>query len=239
MKTLMRLGEKRNGSLTALAALVMVWMLAVVTQPALAQDAKLDLSNLDKLASKASEVTNVNLEGPMLQMAAEMISKKAQDELLSHPNRNSHKLLEQQAKAQQLSEMLKRLKGIYVRTYEFSKEGQYSHSDVDGLLKQFQSGGWKPMVNVEEKESGETTAIYAMDEGGEAVGLAIVAAEPDELTVVNIVGPIDFSKLGGLGSLGALGSLGSLGADSPKLEHRDSSGDHAGQQKRNNQGDSK
>ena len=239
MKTLMRLGEKRHRLLAALAVLAMLWMFGTGAQPALAQDAKLDLSNLDKLASKAAEVTNVNLEGPMLQMAAEMMAKTAQDRHLNHSNKDPQHVLEQMEQTQRLSEMLKRLKGVYVRTYEFSKEGQYSRSDVDGLLKQFQSGGWKPMVNVEEKKSGETTNIYMMNEGGEAVGMAIVVAEPKELTVVNIVGPIDFSKLGGLGSLGALGNLGSLGADNPKLQHRDSPGDNAGQQKTNNQGDSK
>ena len=71
--------------------------------------------------------------------------------------------------------------------------------------------------------SGETTGIYVMQEGGETVGMAIVAAEPKELTVVNLVGPIDFSQLGSLGSLGALGQLGNLGNignSKPQLQHR-------------------
>lgn len=243
MKTLMRLGAKRIGFPALLAALAMILLLGAGAQPALAQDAKLDLSNLDKLASKATEVTNVNLEGPMIQMAAEMMAKKAQAHVKS-PGSDAavDEWAQKMEKAQQLSEMLKRLKGIYVRTYEFSKTGQYSRSDVEGILKQLQSGGWKPMVNVEEKKSGETTNIYAMDEGGEAVGMAIVVAEPDELTVVNIVGPIDFSMLGGLAGMGnavASGLSGFGAAAAPKLDHRDSSGDHAGQQKPNNQGDSK
>src|SRR5579872_2543734 len=122
MKNLISLGEKRNGLLTALAALAIFWMLAMGAQPALAQDAKLDLSNLDKLASKASEVTNVNLEGPMLQMAAEMMSQTAQDRHLNHSNKDPRHVLEQIEQTRRLSEMLKRLKGVYVRTYEFSKE---------------------------------------------------------------------------------------------------------------------
>lgn len=71
------------------------------------------------------------------------------------------------------------------------------------------------MVNVEEKKSGETTNIYVMNEGGEAVGMAIVAAEPKELTVVNLVGPIDFSQLGSFGKLGKLFAMPGAG-----LQHR-------------------
>lgn len=77
------------------------------------------------------------------------------------------------------------------------------------------------MVHVEEKKSGETTGIYVMEEGGQIVGMAVVAAEPKELTVVNLVGPIDFSQLGNLGNLGGLGNLGAMmGNSKPKLEHR-------------------
>jgi Domain of unknown function (DUF4252) len=175
--------------------------------PPPAQNAKLDLSQLDKLAKKASQVADVNLEGPMLKLAAETMASK-----------------EPKGKAAAVPGMLQQLKGIYVRAFEFSKPGEYSKADLESLLKQVESGGWKPVVNAKEEKSGESAHIYIMEEGGEAVGLVIVAAEPKELAVVNLVGPINFSQLGGLGGLGALGQLGALGGvgnSTPQLQHRD------------------
>jgi hypothetical protein len=68
--------------------------------------------------------------------------------------------------------------------------------------------------------------------------LAIVAAEPKELTIVNLVGPMDLSQLGALGSLGSLVELGGKGGNAgdskPQLQHRGQS-----DQKSNPQGDSK
>jgi len=51
------------------------------------------------------------------------------------------------------------------------------------------------MVNVQNKGDKEIVEIYTMVEANQVTGLAIVAAEPKELTVVNIVGPINLEKL--------------------------------------------
>lgn len=182
----------------ALIILAACLFLTYLPASASAQEAKINLSHLDKLASKASEVVNVNLEGPTLKLAAENMAAKGHT-----------------AKKQATAQMLERLKGVYVRSYEFGQPGEYSREDVENVLKQLRSGGWTSMVNVEEKKSGETTNIYVMNEGGEAVGMAIVAAEPKELTVVNLVGPIDFSELGSIGKFGKLLSMPAAG-----LQHR-------------------
>ena len=141
---------------------------------ALGQSAKLDLSALNKLARKASNVTNVSLGPDAVALAAGHVSGKQQ-------------------------KLLQRLKGIYVRDYEFSKPGEYSRRVVEGILRQLHQAGWKALVNVEEKKTGEVTDIYIMREGGETVGMAILDVEPKELTVVNLVGPMNLAELGGLG----------------------------------------
>ena len=210
MKTLTSGTRKRMDSSVLTLVLLAVCVLVMGAPAALAQNAKLNLSQLDRLAGKASQVANVSLEGPMLKLAAQQMSQKAS-------TAKSEKKLA-------AAGLLERLKGIYVRNFEFAKPGEYTKADLDSVLKQLESGGWKSIVHVEEKKSGETTGIYLMEEGGETVGMAIVAAEPKELTVVNLVGPIDFSQLGGLGSLGALGQLGglagSMGNANPQLQHR-------------------
>ena len=218
MKTLKNFTGTRKCHGRLLSAVLFAGLLAFGSPAAHAQNAKLDLSHLDKLASKASKVTDVNLGGPMLKLAAENLAAKKHGE-----------------KGAAMQGMVQQLKGIYVKSFEFSKPGEYSHADVESVLKQLKSGGWKPVVNVKEEKSGETTNIYVMEEGGEIVGMAVVAAEPQELTVVNLVGPINFSTLGSLGALGQLGSLGGNGGNSkPQLQPRNESG-----QKPDQQGDAK
>jgi Domain of unknown function (DUF4252) len=239
MKTLTNLTGKRSCLGAILSALLLVCLVAFGSTATLAQDARLQLSHLDKLASKASEVTNVNLEGPMLKLAADQMSQSDLESVLNQLDKvHTAKSPEKTAKAFAAANMLRRLKGIYVKVFEFSKPGEYSKSDLESVLNQLDSGGWKAIVHVEQKKSGQTTGVYVMEEGGETVGMAIVAAEPKELTVVNLVGPIDFSQFSGLGSLGALGQLGGLGGSignsKPQLQHRDQS-----DQKPNQRGDSK
>ncbi|MEJ2008898.1 MAG: DUF4252 domain-containing protein [Acidobacteriota bacterium] len=209
MKTLINFMARRKFISALSSALLLACLMAFGGAAAFAQNAKLNLSQLDKLASKASQVTNVDLDGSLLKLASEQMSQKA--------------ATSKSQKKAEVAGFLQRLKGVYVKSFEFEKPGEYTKADLDSVLSQLQSGGWKPIVHVEEKKSGETTGVYLMQEGEEVVGMAVVAAEPKELTVVNLVGPIDFSQLGNLGNLkglGALGGLGNLGNSKSQLQHR-------------------
>ena len=146
-----------------------------------AQNAKLEIDHLNKLADKAAEVVNVNLDGALLQLASKFMSDSRDPE-------------EAAAK-----HMVERLKGIYVKVYEFDKEGEYSQADVEEIRKQLHAPGWQRTVEVRSKRGGENAEIYFMagsGTGADAIqGIAILCAEPKELTVVNIVGPVDLDKL--------------------------------------------
>lgn len=210
MKTLKSSMMKPNYRDALLPTLLAACLMAFTSAAAFAQNAKLELSQLDKLSSKASNVTNVALDGSMLKMAGQQMEEKAAKS--------------SSGKKAFAADLVQKLKGIYVKSFEFDKPGEYTKADLESITRQLESGGWKSIVHVEEKKSGETTGVYVMEEGGETVGMAVVAAEPKELTVVNLVGPIDFSQLGSLGSLGALGQLGGLagtiGSSKPQLQHR-------------------
>ena len=43
-------------------------------------------------------------------------------------------------------QLIQGLQGIYVRSYEFDKEGEYSMEQVESLRKSFQTPEWSPMV---------------------------------------------------------------------------------------------
>ncbi len=142
-----------------------------------------DLKHLDRLAAKASETADVTLDGNLLKLGAKFLSSDDPD----------------QAKVKKL---VASLKGIYVRTFEFENEGEYTEADVASVRKQLQSPGWSRIVGVKSKKDGENAEVYLKTDGPDG-GLAIICANPKELTVVSIVGKIDLDELSELG-----GSLG-------------------------------
>ena len=58
---------------------------------------------------------------------------------------------------------------------------------------------WQRIVGVHSNEDGETVEVYIKTEGKGIGGMAIIASEPKELTLVNLVGTIDLDSLSELG----------------------------------------
>ncbi|MDX2034841.1 MAG: DUF4252 domain-containing protein [Blastocatellia bacterium] len=139
-----------------------------------AQGALLQIKQLDRLAEKAADTVEVNLDKKLLQLAARFLD----------PNKP------QEARVR---ELVGGLDGVYVRVFEFNKPGEYSSADVEGLRAQLQ--GWSKIVGVRSRREGQNVDVHIKYEGERVLGLAIIAANPRELTVVNIVGPIDLEKL--------------------------------------------
>ena len=139
---------------------------------------RVDLSALDKLAERAKESAVVTLDEDKLRMASGFLSSEGD-----------------QAKAKTL---IGNLKGVYVRTFEFDKKGAYDLKDLEPIRAQVKGAGWSQIVSVKGRE--ENVEVYIHSAGGTVAGLTFLAAEADELAVVNIVGPInlnDLTKLGG------------------------------------------
>jgi hypothetical protein len=136
-----------------------------------------------------------------------------------------------QASARQL---IQGLDGIYVRSYEFDKPGEYSPDEVEALRKYFETSEWSPMVRERERKSGETTDVMVKLVNGESHGMFILTAEPKELTIVLILGPIRMDELGALQGLSGLGSLGDVvkngdGKDKDKTKTKDKDKKDGGQ----------
>jgi len=144
----------------------------------LGQGARLNIQ-LDPLAAKASGVVNVNLDKNMLQMGGQSL-------LAGKPGDPDAK------------QLLEGLEGIYVRVFEFADPGAYTPADLDPIRTQLTGPNWVSFVDIIDRAKGENVAVYAYQEGGKMGGMVVLAAEPKELVLVNIVGPIDFAKLGKL-----------------------------------------
>ena len=149
--------------------------------PVLAPAQPLKLDSLEKLAPKATGTVRVTLDSHMLALASRFLSSGDSDDV-------------------QLKQIVQGLKGIYVRSFEFARAGQYSDSDLDAIRKQLNDANWKSIVEVRSKGDSDNADVYVKDEGDHYGGIAIIAAEPKEVTVVHIDGPInmdDLSKLSG------------------------------------------
>jgi|SRR5688572_19759516 len=156
-------------------ACVVLTLLAPIA--ASAQDGRLQLETLDRLAARASEKQEVTIDASMI---ASVIPNLAN------------------AKTEAAKQVLSELKGIFVRNFEFDDPKAYSMDDINTLRKQLAAPGWARIVSSEEKGkdgSWELAEVYFFQQAGKTNGIVIIAAEPGELSVVNIVGPIDFNKL--------------------------------------------
>jgi hypothetical protein len=159
---------------------ITTWFIAVLLLSASvwAQELKMPV-DLDKLAAKASETTEVTLNQHTLQLAAKYMHDEGDAEA---------------------RELVKKLKGIYVRSFEFDSPGQYSQADVESVRAQLKPPVWEKIVGVRSKRNGENTEIYfKADNNNQIGGLVIIAADPKELTIVHIDGPLDPSDLDKLG----------------------------------------
>jgi len=150
------------------------------------------------LGARASEKVDVTLDGNLLQLAARFLSDSKTDEA-------------------QVKKLIAGLKSIYVRTFEFEKEGEYNPADVEAVRAQFRAPGWSRIVSTQGKnENAEVFVLTQKD--GKFAGLAVVSAEPKEVTIVSIAGSIDPAQIGALG--GKFG-IPSLGLEKKKRSGRD------------------
>lgn len=158
---------------------ILLVCVAVLTCSAFGQELKFP-ADLDKLASKATEVVDVTMDKTMLDFASKFLSGKDADEA-------------------QARNLIRNLKGIYVRSFEFDKPGAYSMSDVEAFRSQLKAPVWSRMVEARSKRDNQNVEVFFKMENGAVNGMAIIAAEPTELTLVHIDGPIDPEQLGSLG----------------------------------------
>ena len=151
---------------------------------AMGQSAKLQLDQLDVLANRASDTVDVKLDEHLMQTTAKFFSGKDSDDA-------------------EIRDLIKNVKGIYVKSFSFEKENEYSPAEIESVMSQLRGGGWSKIIGVTSKKDGDNVDVYLLTIGDQINGLAVVSIEPKEFTIVNVVGPIDLEKLSKLeGSFG-------------------------------------
>jgi len=138
------------------------------------------LIDWEKLLPKAVESVNVTLDGTMLGFASKALSPDKPGEA-------------------GVKKMLGGLKGIYVKSLKFEKEGEYSQADVDKIRSVLRAPEWTPIVDVQSRRGGDNAGVYIKSDGKQILGMVVIAAEPKELTLVEINGSLDPEQLKNLG----------------------------------------
>jgi Domain of unknown function (DUF4252) len=158
----------------AFAVLSAAWAL-----PAAAQTSPMPFPvTLEKqLQARASNYTEVTLDRKMLDFASRFMDK------------------EDDAEGKRI---ISKLNGVYVRTYEFDKPGQYTPEDLEAIRKEILTSEWSPIVKERSKNATDDSDIYMKLVNGEVQGMFILNAEEKELNFVFIDGPIHPEDLSGI-----------------------------------------
>ena len=121
------------------------------------------------LAERAANYTEVSLDKRMLDFASRFMNDKDDAEG---------------------KRIVEKLNGVYVRSYEFDKPGQYTAADVESVRRQFDTPEWTSLVKTRSRNGSDDADIYMKLVNGEVQGMFILSTEPKELTFVYISGPI-------------------------------------------------
>jgi hypothetical protein len=167
LETVMRLR-----SIIVAAALLALPALAAAADPG-----QLRMPDFAALSKRASQSVDISLDPSLLHLAG-----------LAFDNDGD-------ADNAAVGDLVRGLKGIYVRSYTFDQPGEYSKADVEAVVAQLLAPGWQPVVSTHDLKEGSKVDIYLRRTGDRTDGVAIIAAQPRELTIVNIVGSIDLAKL--------------------------------------------
>src|SRR3954468_412612 len=96
---------------------LLILVMAAASFTAQAQGVRLNLDNLKQLEAKSAESVDVSLDGSLLELAKNFLDVK-------------------KPKQAQIKDAISGIRGIYVRAFEFAKEGTYTPSDVDSVREQ-------------------------------------------------------------------------------------------------------
>lgn len=158
-----------------LASIALLFALASVVAQA-QEPARLQLATLDSLEPRAEQTLNITMDGKVLQLALRFLSDKKPNEA-------------------KIKEAVSGIRGIYVKRFQFEQDNLFSAADVAPILSQLRSPLWTQLVEVRSKKAGQNIDVFTMIEGGKINGVAIVALDRRQVTVINIIGPVDVDKL--------------------------------------------
>ena len=137
-----------------------------------AQSGRIDLPSFRHLESKAVEAVDFSFGRMMLRPASWLID-------------------EDEPEGRDLKRLLRSIKSVRIRSYEFQDDDAYDKSDIDAVRRQLSKSGWSRVLQIRDRKSDDDVDMYVAMDGERTLGFALVASEPREFTIIHVVGDID------------------------------------------------
>jgi hypothetical protein len=178
---------------------VMVFVLASALSfpvSAAAQSARLKL-DLGNLSSRAKETVNISIDKNTVDWAVQALNSEG-------------------GGAAKMRELMKELEGITVQSLEFEKDKGPSTEELieaaRSVMQELDRPQWQSIISATEKHAQRTELVRVSlwkDAAGEIGGLALLAIEPGEIVLVNVVGKVKLDQIEAIGK--AIGHPGMFG----------------------------
>lgn len=159
----------RQRSLLAVIALALPVLAA-------AQGPQLELPSFTHLQKNATEVVDITIGSLPLGLASLFMD-------------------ENDPESAEMKAVLKGLKSVRVRSYQFDSDYEYPKAEVDTVRSQLSGHGWTQLVQVRNNKQGEHVDVFVNLDNDKMMGFTMVASEPREFTIINIIGSIDMQQI--------------------------------------------
>jgi hypothetical protein len=141
-----------------------------------AQDSGLKLPDFAHMHAHPTESVDITVGPVLLKLASWFADDRDQDSAAA-------------------AEALRGLRSLHVQHYEFSSDDAYSKADVDAVRSQLAAAGWNQVTRVHNGGKNEDVDVYLSLDKERITGVAIVASEPREFTIVHAVGSLDVRQV--------------------------------------------
>jgi hypothetical protein len=132
--------------------------------------------DLDKYETSATDSVEITIDERVLRLAAGALSERKPDE-------------------RAVKALIGGLKGVYVRAFEFERDGAYQTAETEALRARFRGPEWSRVVGVRSRKYGDNIDVFLSSSGEQLKGLAVIVAAPRELVYVHVSGDIDLERL--------------------------------------------
>ncbi len=137
-----------------------------------------DFSKLGRqLKSHATETVDINLGPIRLGLASWFLGKSDDPDAVA------------------LRKTLRACSGVHIRHYEFASDFEYPTADIDAIQAQLSGHGWSSLVTVRDRKAKENVDVYLRLQGEKITGFVVLASEPREFTLINLVGSLDVAEI--------------------------------------------
>ena len=147
-----------------------------VSAAAMAQSARIDIPDFGPLKTRATDCVDINL-GPSLLHTLGLFMDDTDPESAA------------------TKKLLRGIRSIRVRSFQFDSDSAYSRADVDAVRTQLRAPGWTSMLTVHDRDRGEDVDMYMLIQNEQTRGFALIASQPREFTIINIEGSVDLSDV--------------------------------------------